>query len=88
MPDKTADEPLQQALEQGYIGQPHDEIENDAYTLQGQGADTARRELEQRGALRAKFEDASRHAESTSSRAKSTKSSTSSSTSSTSQSAS
>jgi hypothetical protein len=79
MPDKTADEPLQQALEQGYIGQPHDEIENDAYTVEGQGADTARRELEQRATLRAKFEDASRHAERAPSRAKSTKSSSTSS---------
>jgi hypothetical protein len=78
MPAQT-DDPLEQALAQGYIGQTHDEIENDAYTLQGQGADTARRELEQRGTLRAKFEDASRYAERASSRSRTTKTSSSSS---------
>jgi hypothetical protein len=49
----------QQAHEQGYIGDVHDEIENDAYTVQGQGPETAKREREQRRSLRTKFEDAS-----------------------------
>lgn len=42
-----------EALEQGYMGAVPDEIENEAYTVEGQGAETARREREQIGALRA-----------------------------------
>lgn len=40
------------AFEQGYMGTIHDPIENDAYTLQGQGPETARREREAREQLR------------------------------------
>jgi hypothetical protein len=55
MPEQTAE----QALEQGYVGTVYDPIENDAYTLQGQGPETAQREREARDTLRKAFQDAS-----------------------------
>jgi fructose-1,6-bisphosphatase/inositol monophosphatase family enzyme len=51
----TADD----ALESGVIGTVYDPIENDAYTVSGQGEDTAAREREARRELRSHFEDAS-----------------------------
>jgi fructose-1,6-bisphosphatase/inositol monophosphatase family enzyme len=51
----TADD----ALESGVIGTVYDPIENDAYTVSGQGEDTATREREARRELRSHFEDAS-----------------------------
>lgn len=42
-----------QALEQGYLGTVPDAIENEAYTVEGQGPETAQREREQITQLRA-----------------------------------
>lgn len=64
--------------EQGYLGAVPDTIENDAYTLKGQGADTAKREREQREALRAEQIAASQHEEAAAPAPKTTKSSSSS----------
>jgi hypothetical protein len=46
-------------LEQGYVGTTFDPIENEAYTLKGQGPETAQREREARSHLRATFQAAS-----------------------------
>lgn len=40
------------ALDEGVYGTVHDTIENDAYTVQGQGPETAKREREQIAELR------------------------------------
>jgi hypothetical protein len=47
------------AHEQGYIGTTYDPIENEAYTLEGQGEETAKREREATRELRAHWQDAS-----------------------------
>jgi hypothetical protein len=51
---KASEDPGAAALEQGYVGAVPDEIENDAYTVSGQGADTAKREREQLTDLKVK----------------------------------
>jgi len=45
--------PEQDPFEVGYAGVVPDEIENEAYTVQGQGKDTAKRERQQVARLRA-----------------------------------
>lgn len=56
-------DPGAQALEQGYLGEVPDQIENEAYTVTGQGPETAKREREQLHELRAAQVDASQHEE-------------------------
>jgi hypothetical protein len=51
--DKAA-EAAAQVHKQGFIGEVPDEIENDAYTVSGQGPETAQREREQGVALKIK----------------------------------
>jgi hypothetical protein len=60
MADKqdASGEAAEQAHAQGYLGETHDEIENEAYTVTGQGPETAQREREQRDKLRKKWQDA------------------------------
>jgi hypothetical protein len=54
MTESTGPEPdAQDPNEVGYAGVVPDEIENDAYTVQGQGKDTAKRERAQVAKLRA-----------------------------------
>lgn len=63
--DKTdADKAAADALEQGYMGEVPDEIENEAYTVQGQGPETAKREREQVRKLRNSAYDRSGESES------------------------
>ena len=52
-----------QALEQGYFGEGPDQIENEAYTVSGQGPKTAKREREQLHELRAAAVEASQFEE-------------------------
>jgi hypothetical protein len=61
MADKqdVSGEAAEQAHARGYLGETYDEIENEAYTVTGQGPETAQREREQRDKLRKKWQDAS-----------------------------
>jgi hypothetical protein len=47
------------AADTGVIGTTYDPIENEAYTLQGQGEETAKREREATRELRTHWQDAS-----------------------------
>jgi hypothetical protein len=50
----------QDALGEGFLGRTHDELDNDAYTVGGQGEDTARAERDARERIRAEQLKASR----------------------------
>jgi len=50
--DTGVSEAHAEALEKGYHGETPDEIENEAYPIQGQGEETAQREREQLAALK------------------------------------
>jgi hypothetical protein len=50
---KVKNDAWDEAHEQGFFGGTPDEIDNDEYTVAGQGEDTAAREREQIGRLRA-----------------------------------
>lgn len=78
MADKDRGEKLhEQAAETGVLGTPPDTIENEAYTLQGQGPETAKREREQREQLRSEQKAASMHEDDDKSSSKSKSSSSS-----------
>jgi hypothetical protein len=68
-----SDEPKtgEDALEAGYFGQVHDPLPNDAYTVTGQGEDTAQAERDAREQLRQKAREASVESSSPKAKAKS-----------------
>jgi hypothetical protein len=50
---KSSKTPLEEAQEHGVLGETRDELPNDAYTVTGQGPETAKAEREARDKLRA-----------------------------------
>lgn len=59
MADEPKQIPVEDAHKEGVYGTIHDPIENDAYTVQGQGEETAQREREAGDTLRARFKQGS-----------------------------
>lgn len=56
---KAETTPMEEALEKGVLGDSHDDLPNEAYTVSGQGADTAKAEREAHERIRAEQRAAS-----------------------------